>query len=126
MMRAMTSKIEPFLRENLLMLARAFAQATGRTKLGGISRLVYNDGRFFDQLAAEEISFTARKYDEAVAWFAKNWPKDSVMPALIDPQHVKVNNGAKPSQKSSPKKISNSKVGGKKEASRKASAKARR
>lgn len=89
-------RIEPILRDNLLLLARAYAQARD-VKMVTISTLAYGEAPFFDMLIEQERleseapdaervgrkgSFTVRKYDEVVAWFDTNWPPGIEKPKL--------------------------------------------
>ena len=106
--------VEPILRRDLLTLATAYARATktavtlpgrkGRPRstddLRYVSRLVGGDSLFFGKLDALGGSFTARRYDEIVAWFTANWPADSKMPVIsttIPPQQKGRANGSKTS-----------------------------
>jgi len=66
--------IEPILRENLIRVAKAFANARGVT-IRYVSTLSHGDGPFFERLMRAEGSFTVRKYDECMAWFKENWPQ---------------------------------------------------
>jgi hypothetical protein len=45
-----------------------------KLELVTVARLATGDWRFF-QRVTEGASFTAKKYDGIVAWFADNWPK---------------------------------------------------
>jgi hypothetical protein len=45
-----------------------------------LGRLAAGDWRFFDRLT-DGKTFTARKYDEVMRWFAANWPKGVAWPA---------------------------------------------
>ena len=49
-------------------------------KLTTLGRKVANDSPFFARLADENRTFTARKYDEVIEWFSKNWPDDLSWP----------------------------------------------
>lgn len=92
----MIKPIEKTLRQNLIAMAKAYARAN-RIKLATVSRRAHGDAPFFDSLVAEErgktprrrrpYSFTARKYDEVMGWFAANWPEGLDRPPVIDPQH---------------------------------------
>lgn len=79
--RDMPKPIAPACYRNLIVLADAFAKATG-LKLKTISRKAHSDPRFFDSLKAGEISLTIRKYDELIEWFDKNWPDGVKHPAI--------------------------------------------
>jgi hypothetical protein len=65
--------MEDELRQNLLRCAEAYAQARG-IGLPTLARMSAGDWRFFDRLRDDEKTFTARKYDEVVDWFSRNWP----------------------------------------------------
>jgi hypothetical protein len=70
--------MEQDLRRHLHTLAEAYA-AHRRMTLTTVGRLAAGDWRFFSRIG-DGASFTARKYDEIVAWFAKNWPADAAWP----------------------------------------------
>ena len=74
--------MERELASHLQALARAYANATG-LKISTIARHAANDWRFFDRLDDPECTFTARKYDEIVRWFASNWPQNKRLPQCI-------------------------------------------
>lgn len=74
-------KIEPLMRDNLLVLAKAYCNGTGRT-LGSLGRQVHGDTPFFLRLEAGEGTVSARKYDDVMAWFAANWPADVKRPKI--------------------------------------------
>lgn len=82
----MTNPIAPVLRDNLLGTAEAFAEARGST-LDTVSRQAHGDPPFFAKLKAGTCSFTARKYDECMAFFDANWPEGVARPPLTDPRH---------------------------------------
>lgn len=73
--------MEKELREHLLSLARRYSDATG-IRLSGIGRRCRQDSSFFPRIASEEGSFTARTFDEVVAWFDTNWPDGHQKPLL--------------------------------------------
>lgn len=75
--------MERELAAHLLFVARAFAQAKGLS-LTTLGRKAAWDGRFFDNLADPTKSFTARKYDEVLAFFSAHWPEDG----LLWPDHI--------------------------------------
>lgn len=77
--RLSKSAMEAELRQNLLRLAEAFAQAAG-IGLPTLAQRSAGDWRFFDRLRDDEKTFTARKYDEVVEWFSSNWPDGMVWP----------------------------------------------
>lgn len=71
--------MEHELRINLLRCAAAYAEAR-RVSLSTLGRLAAGDWRFFTHLDDNSKTFTARKYDETIRWFAKNWPEDHPWP----------------------------------------------
>lgn len=73
------------MRETMLAAARAWAKAH-RTKLSTASWKAHGDTPFFGRLANGSGSFTARKYDEVMAWFAdpRNWATGAVPAMVID------------------------------------------
>jgi hypothetical protein len=73
--------MESTLRHHLQTCAAEFAKATDREP-STVARLATGDWRFFDRIS-EGASFTARKYDAIMAWFAANWPADKSWPAGI-------------------------------------------
>lgn len=81
-------KIEPILRDNLLLLARAYANHRKRA-MTTISGLSHGDPAFLDKLIQRKCSFTARKYDETVARFREIWPEDLAWPALRELSEAK-------------------------------------
>lgn len=90
------------LRQNLLTLANELVRLTGES-LERVSRKINTDHRFFAKLAANECSFTVRKYDEMISEFAAQWPEGASMPALIDPTHDSVPVVVSPEPKKDPK-----------------------
>ena len=64
--------ISPVLRDNIEVLAKAYAKAKG-IKLTTVSRLVRGDPHFLADFIKGNISVTAKKYDEIVQWFEDNW-----------------------------------------------------
>jgi hypothetical protein len=74
-------KIEPIMRANVLALATAYAKHRGM-KFPYLSKQVHSDPRWLDNLAAKRGTISARKYDEAIAWFFDKWPDDLKMPRL--------------------------------------------
>lgn len=86
--RMNTPKAEPILRRNLIILSRYYCKAR-HIKLTTLALLANADGRFFEELGkrhtktGRRASFTVRKYDLLIAWFIKNWPRDTDMPDLI-------------------------------------------
>jgi len=75
--------MEHQLKANLLGCADAFiaSRRLARTTLG---RLAAGDWKFFDRLSDTDKSFTARKYDEVMAWLSDNWPDEAEWPAGVE------------------------------------------
>lgn len=73
--------MESTLRHHLQICASEFAKATGR-ETSTVSRLAAGDWRFFGR-PDEGVSFTARKYDLTMAWFAANWPEGAPWPCGV-------------------------------------------
>lgn len=73
MLRAM----ERELAAHLLLVARTFAHAK-ELSLTTVGRMAASDGRFFLNLEDKSKSFTARKYDEVLAFFSAHWPDNGV------------------------------------------------
>lgn len=71
--------MEHELRQNLVLCAAAFVAATG-SSLATLGRRAAGDWRFFDRLTDDEKTFTARKYDEVIAWLSTNWPTAAEWP----------------------------------------------
>lgn len=77
--------LEPVLRNNLLLLARTYAEAKN-IRLSSVARYTHGDPPFYDKLAkAKPAGFTVRKYDQAIAWFRKNWPEGLEWPSIWEP-----------------------------------------
>lgn len=70
--------MESELRTNLRTCAEAYAGARS-IEISTVGRLAAGDWRFFDRIV-EGKSFTARKYDEVMRWFAMNWPETTFWP----------------------------------------------
>lgn len=73
--------METELRSNLMACASRYAEARSLS-LSTIGRLVAKDGRFFDRLD-DGSTFTARKYDEVIAWFSAQWPEGVDWPSQV-------------------------------------------
>lgn len=73
--------MENELTANLIALGTAYASSR-KLELATVGRLCAADGRFFSRIS-EGKTFTVKKYDEVVAWFARNWPSDSAWPVSI-------------------------------------------
>lgn len=68
--------------DHLLHLVAAFSAGTGLAP-ATIGRRAALDSRFFARVADPSVTFTIRKYDEVVAWFAAHWPSDLDWPANV-------------------------------------------
>ena len=70
------------MKETLRRTAEAYAALRG-ISMQTLGRLAAGDWRFFDRLADDEKTFTARKFDEVMLWFSENWPKGSAWPKRV-------------------------------------------
>ena len=70
--------MEAQLVKNLETLLACFRQIDGRAE-STVGRFCAGDGDFFDRLRAGS-TFSIRKYDQVVAWFASNWPTGAEWP----------------------------------------------
>lgn len=68
-------------RRNILQIAKAYGQATGRSS-NGISMRFYGNGTFFRELEDRNRSITIERYGEMLADFARSWPTDAPWPDL--------------------------------------------
>lgn len=75
--------MENELRSNLLTCARLYAEKR-EIGLSTLGRLAAGDWRFFDNLNRDDKTFTARKYDEVLAWFSRNWPEETKWPEDVE------------------------------------------
>ena len=67
--------MEAELRSNLRALAAAYGVAMNMEE-ATVAQKALGDWRFFQRLENNaDASFTVRKYDAAVAWFAARWPE---------------------------------------------------
>lgn len=82
----MLAFMETELAANLIALGEAFAEARD-LKLSTIGRLCAADGRFFSRIT-DGNTFTAKKYDEVVAWFDANWPEKTPWPKGVQRPRV--------------------------------------
>ena len=80
--------MEAELRANLIVLAKRYAAAM-KMEMSTVAQRALGDWRFFQRLEeSETASFTIRKYDAAVAWFAARWPQQAEWPADVPrPEH---------------------------------------
>lgn len=74
--------MQQMLRQNLITAAVAFAEAR-KVKLSTLGRLAANDAPFFMRLQDENKTFTAKKYDDVMAWLSANWPDSAIWPAGV-------------------------------------------
>lgn len=75
--------MEAELRANLLALATAYGAAM-KMEMATVAQRALGDWRFFQRLQeSETASFTVRKYDAAVRWFASRWPDDLEWPESV-------------------------------------------
>lgn len=74
--------METVLVAHLFDLMEAYRKATNLGE-ATVGRFCAADGRFFTRLR-DGKTFTARKYDEVVLWFASNWPEGVAWPADIE------------------------------------------
>ena len=77
-------RIEPVCVQNVLKLARAYAAAEG-LKLATVGRYFHGTSKIFDDLEAGTVSLNVRKYDEMIAKFKAEWPKDLPWPEIREP-----------------------------------------
>ena len=73
--------MERQLANHLLTLAERFSAAR-QLESATVGRLCAADGRFFLRIR-EGKTFTAKKYDEVVAWFSANWPDETPWPCDV-------------------------------------------
>lgn len=73
--------METELANNLIQLGRAYGVAR-KLEEATVGRLCAADGRFFTRIR-DGKTFTAKKYDEVVAWFAANWPDGAAWPKSV-------------------------------------------
>lgn len=73
--------MENELTSNLFTLAERYAAARKLTE-STVGKLCAADGRFFSRIR-EGKTFTAKKYDEVVAWFSVNWPAGAKWPKAV-------------------------------------------
>jgi len=73
--------METELARHLLTLCDQFAEARqlGEATVG---RHCAADGRFFPRIR-DGRTFTAKKYDEVVAWFSQHWPNEVRWPVDV-------------------------------------------
>lgn len=72
-------KLEPVLRLHLLAVAKAYA-AGHKLKMSTVSSYANGGAWFFKNLEAGKVSFTLRKYDSMIEYFADNWPEGVDVP----------------------------------------------
>lgn len=69
------------LREQLLAVARAYSEATGRS-LARIATVIHDQGALFKKLEAGG-SCTIDTFEKAMRWFSANWPEGEPWPEGI-------------------------------------------
>lgn len=74
--------MEAELRNNLTVLATLYGEAK-KLELVTVARHATGDWRFFDRVSNGKASFTAKKYDSIVGWFAANWPAGLEWPVAV-------------------------------------------
>jgi hypothetical protein len=72
-------QMENELRTILLETASSFANAS-ECAMSTFSRRCRNDSGFFARITDPTKSFTARTFDEVMAWFEDNWPEGKDKP----------------------------------------------
>lgn len=78
--------MEQELARHLAALAERFGSVR-KLEESTVGRMCAADGRFFSRLR-DGKTFTAKKYDEVVAWFDENWPEFVAWPDDV-PRPVK-------------------------------------
>ncbi|RVO24776.1 hypothetical protein [Sinorhizobium meliloti] len=73
--------METELANHLLTLSDRYCAAESLSE-STVGRLCAADGRFFPRIR-EGKTFTAKKYDEVVGWFSKNWPSGAEWPVAV-------------------------------------------
>lgn len=73
--------MENELTANLFKLAERYGAARKLTE-STVGKQCAADGRFFSRIR-DGKTFTAKKYDEVVAWFATNWPAGAEWPETL-------------------------------------------
>lgn len=69
------------LREQLLAVANAYSQASGRS-LARVATLIHDQGALFKKLEAGG-SCTIDTFDKAMRWFSDHWPENESWPQGI-------------------------------------------
>lgn len=75
----MVPAMENEMRNSLLQCANAYGVAKN-ISISTVGRMAADDWRYFDRLEHDNVSFTARKYDEVMQWFSANWPENAKWP----------------------------------------------
>lgn len=74
--------MEQELANHLLSLSERFCASRGLAETT-VGRLCAADGKFLVGIRRGERTFTAKKYDEVIDWFARNWPDDASWPESV-------------------------------------------
>lgn len=77
----MAVMFEEVARHNLLVLARAYAQATGLS-LASVGHEFYGNQAFFKDMEKGPKAITTTKYDQIVLRFSERWPRGWPWPGL--------------------------------------------
>lgn len=77
--RLTVESMEEELRNSLQVCVAAYAAAK-QCSAATVGRLAAGDWRFFDRLNDPAKTFTARKFDEVIGWFSRNWPPETPWP----------------------------------------------
>jgi hypothetical protein len=76
------------LKNQLLCVAQAYAEATGTKgrdglpSLAGISTRIFGDGKTFGRIASGG-DLTTGSFERAMRWFSDNWPDGAAWPEQI-------------------------------------------
>lgn len=84
--------METDLKRHLVACAEAYA-GVKRLEMVTVARLATGDWRFFERIETG-ASFTARKYDGIMGWFARHWPTDTAWPTDVPRPVAVVEQGA--------------------------------
>jgi hypothetical protein len=70
------------LRDELLLVARAFAEARGHRSLKRVSTLLFNEGKKLDRIA-EGRDLETGSFERAMVWLSSNWPENAIWPEKV-------------------------------------------
>lgn len=77
-------RIEPVCVQNVLKLARAYAEHK-ELRLETVGRYFHGTSKIFDSLENGSVSLGLRKYDDMIAKFKEKWPEDLPWPKIREP-----------------------------------------